>query len=361
MRHLLTLLLLSMITASCSLNDNTIIEENNNEIYFPPLSGNEWEAVSPSSLNWNTTELEELYTYLELKNTKGFIILKDGKIAVEKYFNGHSQNTSWRWFSAVKSLTATAIGIAQDEEFININNRTSDYLGSNWSILTKEKQDLITVKNHLSMTTGLKNTPNNILAWTCIAPLCMSYNYDAGTKWQYHQGAFSQLQRILSLNTGKNFKVYIKEKILDKTGISGSWETFLDVNIFSSSTRGMARFGLLALNKGKWEEKIIVSEDYFNEMTNTSQNLNKAYGYLWWLNGKESYKTPQSEQIYAGKLIPNAPNDLLAALGANDQKIYVIPSKNMVVIRCGESAENAELATSSFDNELWGRLNSVTN
>ena len=47
------------------------------------------------------------------------------------------------------------------------------------------------------------------------------------------------------------------------------------------------------------------------------------------------------------------------ALGKNDQKIYVIPSKNMVIIRMGESANNKNFALSNFDNELWEKLNSV--
>jgi CubicO group peptidase (beta-lactamase class C family) len=187
----------------------------------------------------------------------------------------------------------------------------------------------------------------------------MQYDADAGTQWNYHQGAFTQLQRMLSLNTGMTFKEYIKTTILDEIGVSGSWNSFLSANIFSSNTRGMARFGLLSLNKGAWDETEIVSESYFNEMTTTSQNLNKSYGYLWWLNGKESFLTPDSPDLFQGELVPNAPDDAFAALGANDQKIYVVPSLNMVVIRSGESAGNSQLTSSSFDNELWGKINQV--
>ncbi len=361
-------LLIILFFIACSDDDTTIDNppidipiETPEPLYFPPISGTIWETTTPSSLNWDLTKLEELYTYLETKNTKGFIILENGKIVVEKYFNGHSQDENWTWFSAVKSLTATAIGVAQDEEIININNKTSDYLGNNWSSLTEEQQGLITVKHHLSMTTGLVNNQANPIAWTCTIPLCMQYDADAGTQWNYHQGAFTQLQNMLSQNTGMDFKEYIKTRILDKIGITGSWNSFLAANIFSSNTRGMARFGLLSLNKGTWDETEIVNEDYFNEMTNTSQNYNKAYGYLWWLNGKESFLTPDSPDLNSGKLVPNAPNDMFAALGANDQKIYVIPSLNMVVVRCGESAGNEQLANSSFDNELWGKINEVLN
>lgn len=359
-------LLILIVIFSCNSSDdgtNDIIIDDNptaEELYFPSLNNNNWETTSPENLGWNTSQLNSLYTYLEEKHTKGFIILKDGKIVVEQYFNGHNQNANWEWFSAVKSLTATAVGVAQEEGLLNINNKTSDYLGNNWSSLTQDKQDLITVKHHLSMTTGLQNTPLNFIAWTCTTAPCMIYNFDAGTEWQYHQGAFTQVQNILSQSTGENFKIYIKEKILDQIGVTGSWNSILNLNIFSSNTRGMARFGLLALNKGTWDDNTIVSESYFNEMTTTSQNLNKSYGYLWWLNGKDGFIGTDTIE-YSGSLIPNGPNDMYCALGAQDQKIYVIPSKNMVVVRSGESAGLDALASSSFDNELWGKINAVIN
>ncbi len=68
---------------------------------------------------------------------------------------------------------------------------------------------------------------------------------------------------------------------------------------------------------------------------------------------------PTLQTIFKGSLMPNAPTDLYAALGKNDQKIYVVPSQNIVVIRMGESTGNVMLAISSFDNELWGKLKTV--
>jgi len=123
----------------------------------------------------------------------------------------------------------------------------------------------------------------------------------------------------------------------------------------------MARFGLLMHNKGVWNGSTIVSESYFNEMTNKSQDINKSYGYLWWLNGKENVVGTTSTEGLPGPLVPNAPNDMIAALGANDQKIYVVPSKELVVIRCGETAGEMQLGPSSFDNELWSKINAVIN
>ena len=110
---------------------------------------------------------------------------------------------------------------------------------------------------------------------------------------------------------------------------------------------------------GKWDGTQIVTESFLNEATTTSQNINKSYGYLWWLNGKDSYRLPGSQVEFQGKLIPNAPNDLYAALGKNDQKIYIVPSKKLVVIRMGDAADGENFALSTFDNDLWKKINAL--
>ena len=80
---------------------------------------------------------------------------------------------------------------------------------------------------------------------------------------------------------------------------------------------------------------------------------------MWWLNGKASYHLPQSQLQFKGSLIPTAPNDMYMALGKNDQKIYVIPSKQMVVIRMGEVADGTNFALSEFDEVLWTKISAL--
>jgi hypothetical protein len=119
----------------------------------------------------------------------------------------------------------------------------------------------------------------------------------------------------------------------------------------------MARFGLFILARGSWSgTKITTDTAYFRRMTTPSQTLNRSYGYLWWLNGQPSYKLPGSQITLPGPLIPSAPADLIAALGKNDQKIYVVPSLGLVVVRQGNTAGASRLAASSFDTELWTKI-----
>jgi CubicO group peptidase (beta-lactamase class C family) len=348
------ILFLSLLSILSCKSDE--IEESNLDNYYPPLTGNSWQTQTPNDLQWNETQLQSLFDFLEEKHTKGFIILKDGKIVIEKYFNGHSQSAKWNWYSAAKTLTGMTVGIAQQEGFLNINDKTSDYLGVHWTSLNVEKENLITIKDQLSMTSGLDD-----INFTSTNPTDLTYLADAGTRWAYHNGPYTLLQEVISQATSQNFKSYFSNKIEDKIGMNGTWFNFGDLHIYRSTTRDMARFGHLILKNGKWNDNQIINNSYFNEMTTVSQSINNSYGYLWWLNGKSSFMLPTTQEVFNGSMIPNAPNDMIMALGANDQKIYVIPSKNMVVIRVGDTAGDSNFSLSSFDNNLWGKISQISN
>ena len=90
------------------------------QLYFPPLTGNTWETVTPASLGWCEQYLDSLDEMLDNTNSKAFIILKDGKIAHEKYFDAFTQDSIWYWASAGKSLTSLLVGISQQEGFLYI-------------------------------------------------------------------------------------------------------------------------------------------------------------------------------------------------------------------------------------------------
>jgi len=360
-----TLLITFLIVLGCSKDNSETVDPIINPdpigLYFPPINSNEWEGVTAAQLNWNETNIQDLLDYLEAKDTKGFIVLENGRIVMEEYFNGHSQNDVWFWNSAVKSLTATAVGIAQDEGHLNIDNKTSDYLGTNWSTLSTEKEDLIMVKHHLSMTTGLDDKIDQLIAWTCTLRTCLDYESDAGTRWAYHQGAYSKLFDIVAEATNEDFSNYVAEKIESKIGMNGNWRQQGFLSRYETNTRDMARFGLLMMNQGIWNDDVILSKTFFDGMTNSTQDINNSYGYLWWLNGKTSYMGVSSQEVFNGSLIPNAPAEMFSALGANDQKIYVVPSRNLVIVRSGESTNESQLGPSSFDNELWEKINAVIN
>ena len=355
-KHLL-FVALSIFVLGCSTSDNAVEQPASNQaeaMYFPPndLSG-AWDLKTISSLGWQQSAVQPLLDYLTVKNTKSFMILVNGRIVMENYFNGHSASANWYWASAGKTLTSTVTGIAEQEGIINCNNKVSNYLGAGWTSAPLAKENLITCRNLLTMTSGLDDALGDD-----VSPANLQYVADAGTRWAYHN-VYVKLQDVIAQASGQTWSNYFNVKLRDKIGMTGAWVPNGGLSVYYSNTRSMARFGLLILNKGKWNGSTILNENYFNSATTTSQNINLGYGYLWWLNGKANYHLPQSQLTIPGSIIPNGANDMFMALGKNDQKIYVIPSKNMVVIRMGDAADNVNLALSDFDNTLWQKINAL--
>ena len=305
-------------------------------------------------MGWNESAVQPLLDYLELKNSKSFILLVDGRIVMENYFNNHTATTNWYWASAGKTLTSTLTGIAEQEGKLNVNNKVSDYIGTGWTSEPVSKENLITCKNLLTMTSGIEDLANG----DEVTPASLEYVADAGTRWAYHN-VYVKLQEVVSQASGETWSSYFNSRLRDKIGMNGTWISSGNNIVYWSTARSMARFGLLMSHKGKWNSDQILNEAYFNAATTPSQNINLSYGYLWWLNGKSNYHLPQSQLEFTGSIIPSAPKDLFMALGKNDQKIYVVPSKKMVIIRMGDAADQVNLAVSDFDETLWKKINAL--
>ncbi len=332
-------------------------ESKSQALYFPPLTGTTWETVSPDSLGWNTERIDTLLSFLEANNTKAFIVLKDGRIALEQYFGTFTSDSNWYWASAGKTLTAFLVGIAQYEGIISINDSTSYYLGTGWTSCPSEKEGLITIRHQLTMSSGLRDL---VADSYYTLPECLIYQADAGTRWAYHNAPYTLLDKVIENASGQTFNQYFFSKIRSKIGMNGIWVQSGYNNIYVSNARSMARFGLLALNRGIWNiDTLLADTSYFYHMTTTSQNLNPSYGYLWWLNGQASYMVPMLQTVFPGSWAPDAPVDMIAALGKNGQFINIVPSKRLIMVRMGLAPDSSYEVPMEFNNDIWRKLNEV--
>ena len=261
-------------------------------MYYPPTTGSTWETKTIASLGWNQSGIQPLKDYLLLKNSKSFMILVNGRIVMEEYFDGHTATTTWPWNSAGKTLVTATTGIAQQEGLLNINTTVSTYLGAGWTSAPADKENLITSRHLLTMTSGL-NDANNL-----VTTANLTYLADAGTRWSYHN-VFQKLMDVVAAASSQNFETYFNAKLKNKLGMDGFWNNGIIFKVYNSNTRSMARFGILALNKGKWESEQVLNENFFTESITTSQSINPSYGYLWWLNGKSSSMIPGGQTVYS--------------------------------------------------------------
>jgi len=316
-------------------------------LYFPPANNEAWAKLSGAELGWCQDKLDSLVAFAGRTDTKALIILKDGKIALEQYYGTFTKDSSWYWASAGKTVTAALVGIAQYRDQMDITKSSATYLGRSWSSCTPQQEDEITVRHHLTMTTGIGFDRGND---NCKTPGCLRYRAAPGTIWDYHNACYLLLQDMVANATGGTFQQYYNQQLALKLGMGGLWFN----GTLYSRPLSMARFGLMLLAGGVWNgDTIIKDREYFEAMINTSQQLNRSYGYLFWLNGKGSFMQPQIPLVIRTDLVPTAPKDMYAGMGKNDQRVYVVPSQRMVVVRMGDPGDTSAPAISGYDEALW--------
>ncbi|NBC17010.1 MAG: serine hydrolase [Bacteroidetes bacterium] len=345
MRRFLFILVLALAPASL----------HGQDLYFPPTDGTTWETVAPETLGWSQAALDTTLAFLERENTKAFLVLKDGRLAVEHYFGTFTADSLWAWFSAGKTLTAVLVGLAQEQGTLSIDDPTATYLGQGWTSLSPEREDSITVWHQLTMTTGLDER----VSFACTLPGCLRYRAPAGTRWVYHNAPYTLLRDVVEAATGQGYNTYTRSALADRIGMDGFWVRNGFNSFFLSTARSMARFGLMMLADGRWAgEAILPDTAYVRAMTRPSQSMNPSYGYLWWLNGQAQYIAPGATETQPGPIAPAAPADLYVAAGAQGQFISVVPSQNLVMVRIGRTGTTNPVPLDLHD-AIWQRLAAV--
>ena len=329
-------------------------------LYFPPVD-EPWETVDPSEVGWNAGRLDAALAVAGERSSTSVVILHRGRILAERHWtldspsrghvNGsHGANAAGHAVEDVasvqKSVVAVLVGLAQERGLLTLDDPVSDHAGR-WTAATEEQERAVTIRHLMAMTTGL--TP------------ALEQDAPPGSKWLYNTPAYHHLLRIVAAAAGLDRNEVTREWLTGRLGMrDSSWEPRPWANSaiatgFATTARDLARFGLLILAGGTWDGATVVEDkNYLAEMLRPSQALNPSYGLLWWTNGQTSSMSWAIPPVTtAGTLIPAAPNDLVAAQGARDRKLYVVPSLDLVVSRLGD---NGSLEGSSFNDAFWERL-----
>ncbi len=310
-------------------------------------TANDGGTTTPST--WDSAKLEELAAYAESKSTKALLLVAGGETVLERYFGGAGASSTQDVYSVQKSVTATLAMIAIEKGLFAIEDTVTSILGVGWSNAAPAQEEKVTVRHLLTMTSGLG--------------LKLGFLAEPGTSWLYNDDAFYRVRLVLEKKTGKELDAVAHEWLFDRVGMTSSkfrarlTKDSKDLPIvgLQTSARDLAIFGGLLRAHGTWNGTSIVSASSVDEMTKTSQPLNESYGLLFWLNGKSGGLLPFA-MPFTGPLVPSAPADAFAALGKDDQKMYVARSLDLVVVRLGGSAGDSKNALSSFDDELWKRI-----
>lgn len=327
---------------------------------FFPNSDQDWERLTPVAAKWDEVALKSMLKYVGEQKSSALVILWRGRIVAEQYWDldgsrsyqamvygederGHALEDV---ASVQKSLAAVLLGIALDKELVELNDSVTKHLGSGWSNAPVLAEAEITLEHLISMSSGLNDQ--------------LEFRSKPELKWKYNTNAYSRIMNVLEAASG-----------LDRNELTEQWLSPLQmknsvwkVRRFAksdpktnrhgwvTSARDLARLGLLVSANGDWKDRAVIQgKDYVRHMLQSSQRLNPAYGYLWWLNGQSH--ALRAGRRRAGPLNPNAPEDMVAGLGALGRKLYVVPSFQLVIVRLGEEPE------AGFDRKFWGHFNVV--
>ena len=334
-----------------------------------PTSDASWQTLSPAAAGADPVKLVAAIDFAAARNSKALVILKGGRIVSENHWQGSTRETSHVLFSATKGVTASLVGIAIAEGRISSSQTKAATYLPEWSGVPG-KQD-ISLHHLMSMTSGLEGGAQNLI----LSQLARSernfavqlpLTHAPGSHWDYNNPAYRLLFTVLTSATGQSLPALTSAQILQPLGMTHTFWNFRTASIgtqtitnyehLSASALDAARFGLCVSRGGNWQGVPVIPAGWLATCLAASQARNSSYGLLWWLNSGGSHLIPLDDRLRAGQLCPDVPPDAYAALGNDDQKIYVIPSLDLVIVRLGNAAANGAPAISAFDNELLGRI-----
>lgn len=353
-----TLILLASFFLSLAYLQHAVAAE---QTYFPSADEN-WETVEPASVGWDPQKLNRVLDIAGLRQSSGVVILHKGRIMAERYWDEpdsavrYTNSVTGRddqgrviedVASAQKSVVATLTGMAQERGFIRLDDPVSQYVGVGWSKALPAQEAAISIRHLMSMNSGLATD--------------FSFRKNPNEEWLYNTPVYHVLMRVLIQATGMDRDSLTREWISKPLGMTNtSWTArpwaSSDIAVgLSTTARELARFGLMIMEGGRWDDEVILPDrEFLEDMLTPSQGLNPAYGYLWWLNGQDyALGSGPAARRREGALISAAPEDLVAMQGALDRKLYLVPSLDLVITRLGSTGNaNGE----SFNDSFWTAL-----
>ncbi|GAB7088511.1 serine hydrolase domain-containing protein [Marinifilum fragile] len=337
----------SLIYWYANIDDYKIFENKDVNV----ADGIEWKESDA----YNKYELDSSdREYLENHETVAYLIIQDGKVLYEEYWDGYDADSHSNIFSATKSIVSLLIGIAIDEGKIkSVDEPIGNYLKE----FANDERGKITIKDLLTMSSGLDwdeaySSPTSVTTKAYYGKKLRKVSTDQqliekpGVRFRYQSGNTQLLAFIVEEATGETIAKYAEHTLwkpmhavntalwsLDKK--DGDEKSFC---CFNTNARDAARFGQLVLNKGSWNGKQLVSEQYITDATSAADYLLNEektaaldfYGYQYWILPYKNMNIPYMR-------------------GHLGQYIYTIAEKNAVVVRFGKEKDEIKQGQITMD------------
>lgn len=274
----------------------------------------------------------------ETQKTRTFLILYKGHLIAERYIDGFDKDTPILGWSMTKSVLATCFGILEHQGKLEMD----------WPAPIAEWKDderkNITLDHLLRMQSGLEWDEDYSTISDVTRMLFLDSDMTQAQKdkkaiaepteiWNYSSGTSNLLSGILrqQFRGHQEYLDFPYEALIDRIGMQSMvLEADIAGNYVGSSyawasTRDWARFGQLYLNKGNWNGEQVFAPEWVDYITTPTIHSNGTYGAHFWLNAEGKY--------------PDVPKDLFSCNGYEGQHVFIIPSKDLVVVRTGLAEE----------------------
>ncbi|MFC1927108.1 serine hydrolase domain-containing protein [Chloroflexota bacterium] len=280
---------------------------------YTPLPGDDWEISTPSEQGLDSMLVAQVYyNAAELETLYSLLIVKNGYLIAEDYFNEGSVDQKDRLQSVTKSYTSAMVGIALEQGYLSsVDQKMLDFFPEVADQITDPRKEQITIRDLLQMRAGYPWEETDPALWDGLLsghypPLIEEFSLiaDPGTEFHYSNLSSNWLGIIVDRATGTNLKAYAEESLFLPLGVEvGEWGTDAEghnngCGDLHLTARDAARFGLLYLNDGEYEGNQVVPADWVHDsLQRYSEDINVTggfpanwglsfrdvgYGYQWW-------------------------------------------------------------------------------
>jgi CubicO group peptidase (beta-lactamase class C family) len=283
----------------------------------------------------------DLYDYMSLNRVSGLLVLKNGKIAFERYELGNTETTRWMSMSVVKAISSTLVAAAIKEGYIKtVDDPITVYLPK----LVGSAYEGVTIRNLLQMASGVKwnetytdpasdrrrmleaqlaGKPGSILELMRRLPRAG----EPGTIWNYNTGETQIVGELIRAAVKRPVAQYLSERIWSKFGMESDATWWLDSpegqeiggSGLSATLRDYGRFGLFFMNGGVAGGEKVLPDGWVREAGSAKVIGGKrvGFGYMWWIPDVSA--NPLHE-------------DAFLARGIFGQSLYLNPREKLVIV-----------------------------
>ncbi len=275
--------------------------------------------------------------------TRAVVVLYKGRLVAERYAPGFTQNTRLLGWSMTKSVTSALVGILVKQGRLSVQAPAPVPEWQN----PADPRHAITLQNLLQQSSGLQFEENYAKASDATRMLfgradmggytaAHALKYKPGSLFYYSSGNSNILSRIIRQTVGEQaYHAFPYEQLFYKTGMYSALlepdasGTFVGSSYLYANARDWARFGLLYLNDGVCNGRRLLPEGWVKATATPATSAQHGeYGYQFWLNAGIG-------AAHAGRRFPHVPPDMFCADGFEGQNVFIVPSKQLVVVRLG--------------------------